>query len=69
MTASNLPSPGDVILHDFRDSSLSQAHDTKQPLKLLQWNIERGYKLKEIIQELKTLDADVIAIQVREKSV
>lgn len=28
-----------------------------------QWNIERGYKLHQIVQELKQIDADVIALQ------
>lgn len=30
---------------------------------MLQWNIERGYKLNAIIDELQRLDADVIALQ------
>lgn len=29
----------------------------------LQWNIERGYKLEEIVKELKNIDADLIALQ------
>ena len=29
----------------------------------MQWNIERGYKLDNIVQELKHIDADVIALQ------
>jgi hypothetical protein len=29
----------------------------------LQWNIERGYQLPGIIEELKRLDADVISLQ------
>lgn len=29
----------------------------------MQWNIERGYKLEEIVKELKQIDADVIALQ------
>ena len=29
----------------------------------VQWNIERGYKLEEIVKELKKIDADVIALQ------
>ncbi len=28
-----------------------------------QWNIERGYKLPEIIAELTSINADIIAIQ------
>ena len=30
---------------------------------MLQWNIERGYQLPGIIEELKRIDADVIALQ------
>lgn len=29
----------------------------------LQWNIERGYKLPEIVEELRGIDADIIALQ------
>lgn len=29
----------------------------------LQWNIERGYKLEEIVRELRGINADVIALQ------
>ena len=29
----------------------------------LQWNIERGYKLQQIVTELKAVDADIIALQ------
>ncbi len=31
----------------------------------LQWNIERGYKLADIINTLREVDADVLALQVR----
>ena len=34
-------------------------------VRFLQWNIERGYKLPGIIEELKRIDADVIALQAR----
>ncbi|KAG1653171.1 hypothetical protein FOA52_009016 [Chlamydomonas sp. UWO 241] len=33
------------------------------PIKLLTWNIERGYQLEAIIEELLRLDADVISLQ------
>jgi len=32
-------------------------------VKVVQWNIERGYKLPQIIEELKQIDADVLALQ------
>lgn len=34
-----------------------------EALRTMQWNIERGYKLEQIVQELKQIDADVIALQ------
>lgn len=59
-----LPKPGDVVLHDFRGAERSSAPQDHQGVRLVQWNIERGYKLKEIIAELRVLDADVISLQV-----
>jgi exonuclease III len=32
-------------------------------VRILQWNIERGYQLPAIIQELQRLDADVLGLQ------
>jgi hypothetical protein len=32
-------------------------------LDRLQWNIERGYKMEKIVDELKAIDADIIALQ------
>lgn len=29
----------------------------------MQWNIERGYQLEAIIEQLRSTDADVIALQ------
>ncbi len=59
-----LPKPGEIVHVDCRpkDDTTKKA---LVPLKLLQWNIERGYKLHAIIEELKRIDADVIALQVR----
>lgn len=57
-----LPAPGEIVLHDFRDKVKTQK-ETGRELKVVQWNIERGYKLAGIIQELKKLDADIIGLQ------
>ena len=32
-------------------------------LRIVQWNIERGYELPGIIEQLRTLDADVLLLQ------
>ena len=34
-----------------------------QPLKVITWNIERGIKLEAIIEQLRAIDADIIALQ------
>lgn len=57
-----LPPVGSIVQRDYRD------HQTPAPrqsgtLRLLQWNIERGYQLPGVIEELKRIDADVIALQ------
>lgn len=42
------------------------SHDEKallRPLKVMTWNIERGYKLKDIICHIKAADPDIICIQ------
>lgn len=57
-----LPAPGEIVLHDFRDR-VKPRNETGRELKVVQWNIERGYKLDGIIQELKKLDADIIGLQ------
>eukprot|EP00191_Tetraselmis_sp_GSL018_P006706 CAMPEP_0177619136 /NCGR_PEP_ID=MMETSP0419_2-20121207/26069_1 /TAXON_ID=582737 /ORGANISM="Tetraselmis sp., Strain GSL018" /LENGTH=454 /DNA_ID=CAMNT_0019118323 /DNA_START=325 /DNA_END=1690 /DNA_ORIENTATION=- len=63
-----LPKAGAVILKDFRIEDASSlaprvGQGETKPLKILQWNIERGYKLEGIIAELKKVDADVLALQ------
>ncbi|KAG2483952.1 hypothetical protein HYH03_017198 [Edaphochlamys debaryana] len=59
-----LPKPAEVLLLDFRPPAGERPVPPKdRPIKLLQWNIERGYKLDAIIAELRALDADVLALQ------
>lgn len=62
-----LPKPGDVVLHDFRIAAAAPSGKPEigASVSLVQWNIERGYKLNDIIAELRVLDADVISLQVR----
>lgn len=59
--STTLPKPGDLVHLDFRRSPNAPARS--QSIKLLQWNIERGYKLPKIIKELQAIDADIIALQ------
>lgn len=59
--SSQLPQPGELIisndnLEQLNESSLSE-------LKIIQWNIERGYCLNEIITELQSKNADILIIQ------
>lgn len=76
MITPGLPKPGEVVHIDYRslstncgpaghDAALQQAAAAAdpQPIKLLQWNIERGYQLDLIIQQLQEVDADIISLQ------
>jgi len=56
----HLPQPGTVVVRDFRNGF---APEGMASLKVVQWNIERGYKLESIARELRELKADVIALQ------
>ncbi|KAL0032425.1 hypothetical protein WJX79_010921 [Trebouxia sp. C0005] len=56
-----LPKAGELVQFDFRREA--KTHTSNEGVKLLQWNIERGYKLEKIVDELKAIDADIIALQ------
>jgi hypothetical protein len=43
-----LPKPGEVVHVDFRPSASKAQPQQKRPIKLLQWNIERGYELDKV---------------------
>jgi hypothetical protein len=68
----DLTPPGEIFQADFRPPTIVNAAaataavataSSAETIKLLQWNIERGYKLQGIIEELKTINADVISLQ------
>ena len=63
----SLPEPGTYVVHDFRPTigqpKTASARPMARPLRLLSWNIERGYKLDDVIRILKQEDADIIALQ------
>lgn len=52
--------PLTVVQRDYRPAG---SPEQRERVRLLQWNIERGYKLPGIVAELQRLDADVIALQ------
>jgi endonuclease/exonuclease/phosphatase family metal-dependent hydrolase len=53
-------SPGAVVQYSCSDhEGIGECRE----LKVVQWNIERAYKLAEIIELLKRLEADVIVVQ------
>jgi hypothetical protein len=49
-----LPNPGEVVHIDFRAPDSSAKQLQTRPIKLLQWNIERGYELDKV----KTVERD-----------
>ena len=53
--------PGTVLLYDYAVAPKKKVQD--QDVKMVQWNIERGYKLEGIIQELQAVDADILMLQ------
>jgi endonuclease/exonuclease/phosphatase family metal-dependent hydrolase len=57
----NLPLPGEVLRVDSRCGS--HGDSGKTTIRLVQWNIERGYQLPKIIEQLKELDADIVCLQ------
>jgi hypothetical protein len=72
-----LPPPSTVIQRDYRSATtrlaaVSEWGRSSLPaaatggggqVRLVQWNIERGYQLQAIVHQLRHLDADVIALQ------
>lgn len=66
---SSCPKPGEILIVDCRSAAnkskvqISLNHDKKE-IKCIQWNIERGYKLDDIIRILKNEeDASIICLQ------
>jgi endonuclease/exonuclease/phosphatase family metal-dependent hydrolase len=64
-----IPSPGELVYLDCRPEATTDANsmeaksEPRRPLKCVQWNIERAYKLDAIIQLLLSLDAEIICLQ------
>lgn len=58
-------SPGQLVYLDYRPKSAftNTIPTPERPLKCVQWNIERAYKLDAIIQLLLSLDADILCLQ------
>jgi hypothetical protein len=57
---------GETIHYDYRSESLKRDinySNNTRPLKIIQWNIERGIKLDGIITQLREHEADIIALQ------
>lgn len=62
----SLPKPGELVHFDYRsqDAVKAAAHlDADRPLRVVQWNIERGYELDAIKSTLAELDADILILQ------
>ena len=51
--------PGDLLHWDYRIPRPTAS----KPLRIVQWNIERGYQLDGILRELAALDADILLLQ------
>ncbi|KAJ1675974.1 hypothetical protein EV182_000187, partial [Spiromyces aspiralis] len=62
-----IPAPGELALYDSRSQELKNqlkvATAWDRPLRVVQWNLERGYKLQQELDYLQTLDADIVCLQ------
>lgn len=61
-----LPKPGDIVHLDYRspEAIAAASHpDETRPLRVVQWNIERGYELDAVKTTLAELDADILLLQ------
>jgi hypothetical protein len=60
-----LTPPGDIFRADYRPSPPQHASDPPCPpvVRMVQFNIERGYKLDAIIPALREIDADILSLQ------
>jgi endonuclease/exonuclease/phosphatase family metal-dependent hydrolase len=59
--ATHTPAPGTEVVIPGPTPKATPLQDNR--VKVVQWNIERGYKLPAIVQILKALDADVLCLQ------
>ncbi|KAJ1950319.1 hypothetical protein FBU59_000738 [Linderina macrospora] len=57
--------PGELLTYDYRDKQnpTDEAVAIPAPLRVVQWNIERGYQLDKVLETLERLDADIICLQ------
>ncbi|KAJ1725642.1 hypothetical protein LPJ53_000121 [Coemansia erecta] len=64
--------PGQIIEYDCRPAAPGAASEIAgathtstipRPLRVVQWNIERGYQLDAVIETLERLDADILCLQ------
>ena len=60
--SSNLPQPGELIINnDYLPKNIDTNIDSQKisSIKIIQWNIERGYKIDLIIADLLKQNADI----------
>jgi endonuclease/exonuclease/phosphatase family metal-dependent hydrolase len=61
-----LPECGTIVRWDYRDSAAARSkgrQDAPRQLRVVSWNLEFGYLLGPIIEELQRLQPDVLCIQ------
>ena len=59
----NLPQPGELIINnDYLEKNNKNPSNISQ-IKIIQWNIERGYKIDLILSDLSKQNADILLLQ------
>lgn len=60
----SLPAPGTLVHVDHRSAKAKKrASEARESVRVVQWNIERGYRLDDVIAQLRALDADILLLQ------
>lgn len=55
--------PGQIIIYDYSPTAEQSTCPPEGPIKCIQWNIERGYRLDAVIATLRSYEADIICLQ------
>eukprot|EP00940_MAST-03C_sp_MAST-3C-sp2_P003467 g3467.t1 len=62
MWRKHLPDPGHGVYVNYGTAAKNASSPKQKTIRVLSWNIERGIKIEKIIQELKSLDADILLL-------
>ena len=53
VVSDNIPLPGQLFIRDFRKSKPDVLPSAASVVRVVTWNIERGFKLREVIEQVQ----------------